>query len=75
LAEADVTAIKREIIGLMISVPINLQVQLGEATSIIAESDFFERWDTLVDVSLVSAVKVDPGQVRSRSSRRTLFLD
>lgn len=46
----DVDAIKREIIGLMISLPPNLQVQLGEATSIIAESDFFERWDTLVDV-------------------------
>ena len=44
------TAIKREIIGLMISVPTNLQVQLGEAVSIIAESDFFERWDTLVAV-------------------------
>jgi exportin-2 (importin alpha re-exporter) len=47
----DVVAIKREIIGLMISVPTNLQVQLGEATSIIAESDFYERWDSLVDVS------------------------
>jgi exportin-2 (importin alpha re-exporter) len=53
LQENDVVAIKREIIGLMISVPTNLQVQLGEATSIIAESDFFERWDTLVDVSFV----------------------
>jgi exportin-2 (importin alpha re-exporter) len=45
-------AIKQEIIGLMISVPLNLQVQLGEATSIIAESDFYERWDTLIDVRL-----------------------
>lgn len=34
----------------MISVPPNIQAQLGEAISIIADSDFFERWDTLVDV-------------------------
>ncbi|KAF8468906.1 Cse1-domain-containing protein [Kalaharituber pfeilii] len=45
----DVIAIKREIVGLMISVPYSLQVQLGEAISIIADSDFYQRWDTLVD--------------------------
>lgn len=50
LADADVGAVKREIIGLMIKVPYSLQVQLGEAISIIADSDFWERWDTLVDV-------------------------
>ena len=44
----DVTAIKREIIGLMISVPPNIQSQLGEAISVIADSDFYQRWDTLV---------------------------
>lgn len=44
--------IKQEIVGLMISVRPNLQVQLGEAISIIAESDFFQRWDTLIDVSI-----------------------
>jgi len=35
----------------MISVPPNIQSQLGDAVGIIAESDFWERWDTLVDVS------------------------
>lgn len=50
LPESDVVAIKQEIVGLMISVPPTLQVQLGEAVSIIAESDFHERWDTLIDV-------------------------
>lgn len=49
LAQQDVAAIKKEIIGLMISVPANIQTQLGEAVSIIADSDFYERWDTLVD--------------------------
>lgn len=58
LAEQDVVAIKKEIIGLMISVPANIQSQLGEAVSIIADSDFFERWDTLVD-DLVSRLTAD----------------
>ena len=35
----------------MISVPPGIQSQLGEAVSVIADSDFWERWDTLVDVS------------------------
>lgn len=42
--------IKQEIIGLMISVPSNLQSQLGDAVGIIADSDFWRGWDTLVDV-------------------------
>ena len=44
--------IKKELIGLMISAPTNIQAQLGEAISVIADSDFWTRWDTLVDVSL-----------------------
>ena len=36
----------------MISVPPNIQYQLGEAVGVIADSDFWERWDTLVDVRL-----------------------
>lgn len=50
MAESDVAAVKQEIVGLMITAPPALQVQLGEAISIIAESDFWERWDTLIDV-------------------------
>jgi exportin-2 (importin alpha re-exporter) len=46
-----VETIKRELINLMISVPPSIQSQLGEAVSAIADSDFWERWDTLVDVS------------------------
>ena len=45
-------AIKHELIGLMISVPPSIQSQLGEAIGVIADSDFWERWDTLVDVGL-----------------------
>lgn len=47
----EVTTIKQELISLMISVPAGIQSQLGEAVSVIADSDFWERWDTLVDVS------------------------
>lgn len=47
----EVSTIKRELITLMISVPPSIRTQLGEAVSVIADSDFWERWDTLVDVS------------------------
>lgn len=51
LPEQEVVTIKKELIGLMISVPATLQAQLGESISVIADSDFWTRWDTLVDVS------------------------
>lgn len=34
----------------MISVPSNIQYQLGDAIGVIADSDFWEKWNTLVDV-------------------------
>jgi hypothetical protein len=46
-----VATIKKEIIGLMIAVPPNIQAQLGDAVGVIADSDFWRRWDTLVEVS------------------------
>ena len=58
LSQRDVSSIKTEIIGLMISVPAGIQTQLGEAISIIADSDFWERWDTLVE-DLISRLKAD----------------
>jgi hypothetical protein len=51
LPQNEVDSIKKEIIGLMMSVPPNIQAQLGEAVSVIADSDFWERWTTLMDVS------------------------
>ena len=50
LPATEVAAIKQEIVGLMISVPPNIQSQLGDAVGIIADSDFWRDWDTLVDV-------------------------
>lgn len=58
LPQQDVTAIKTEIVGLMISVPRGIQTQLGEAISVIADSDFYERWDTLVE-DLISRLNPD----------------
>jgi exportin-2 (importin alpha re-exporter) len=64
LPEEEVTAIKRELIGLMVSVPPNLQAQLGEAISVIANSDFWVRWDTLVD-DLISRLTPDNATVNN----------
>ncbi|KAJ5203921.1 Armadillo-like helical [Penicillium cinerascens] len=55
----EVATIKRELITLMISMPPSIQAQLGDAVSVIADSDFWERWDTLVD-DLVSKLSNDP---------------
>ncbi|EPE07911.1 chromosome segregation protein [Ophiostoma piceae UAMH 11346] len=49
LPQEEVVTIKQELVGLMISSPPSIQTQLGEAISIIADSDFWERWDTLID--------------------------
>lgn len=58
LPQREVAAIKSELIGLMVSVPSSIQTQLGEAISAIADSDFWQRWDTLVD-DLVSRLTPD----------------
>jgi exportin-2 (importin alpha re-exporter) len=53
LPQNEVATIKQELISLMISMPPAIQSQLGEAVSVIADSDFWERWDTLVDVGFL----------------------
>lgn len=58
LPAEEVATIKRELVGLMISSPSNIQTQLGESISIIADSDFWERWDTLMPVG---RIYVGPG--------------
>lgn len=50
LPQNEVDTIKRELVGLMTTVPPNIQAQLGAAISSIAESDFYVKWDTLVKV-------------------------
>jgi exportin-2 (importin alpha re-exporter) len=42
----------------MVKVPSTLQAQLGDAISVIADSDFYQNWDTLVD-DLVSRLTPD----------------
>ncbi|KAJ1645431.1 importin-alpha export receptor [Coemansia asiatica] len=57
LAAEDRQAVKSEIVSLMITVPKRLQLQIGEAVSIIAENDFPEQWPELIStlVSKLSA--------------------
>ncbi len=55
LPQNEVTAIRQELIGLMVSVPANIQYQLGNAIGGIANSDFWEKWNTLVDVRCANA--------------------
>ncbi|KAJ9641927.1 importin-alpha export receptor [Coniosporium tulheliwenetii] len=64
LPQNEVVAIKQELIGLMIAVPPAIQSQLGEAVSVIADSDFYERWDTLVD-DLVSRLTPDNATINN----------
>ncbi|CAI4210317.1 unnamed protein product [Parascedosporium putredinis] len=47
LPQDEVVTIKQQLIGLMISSPPAIQSQLGEAVAIIADSDFWQRWETL----------------------------
>ncbi|KAI1662950.1 Cse1-domain-containing protein [Daldinia decipiens] len=60
----EVNTIKQELIGLMIACPSTIQTQLGEAISIIADSDFWSRWDTLV-ANLVSRFSPDNFKVNN----------
>ncbi|ODV91468.1 hypothetical protein CANCADRAFT_71450 [Tortispora caseinolytica NRRL Y-17796] len=47
--EPDVIAVKSEIVPFMITLPSILRRQIGESISSIADSDFPERWPTLID--------------------------
>ncbi|KAK8110363.1 Importin alpha re-exporter [Apiospora kogelbergensis] len=64
LGQDVVSTIKQELIGLMISCPPTIQTQLGDAISLIADSDFWERWDTLVP-DLVSRLSPDNAKVNN----------
>lgn len=58
LPTSDVDGIKTSIVDFMIQLPPNLQVQVGEAISVIAESDFPDRWNNLIP-HLVSKISND----------------
>ncbi|KAF2861245.1 Cse1-domain-containing protein [Piedraia hortae CBS 480.64] len=64
LPQNEVNTIKAELVGLMVRVPPNIQSQLGDATGVIADSDFYQRWDTLVD-DLVSRLTPDDPTVNN----------
>nr|XP_036579148.1 chromosome segregation protein [Colletotrichum truncatum]KAF6786634.1 chromosome segregation protein [Colletotrichum truncatum] len=60
LPAEEVQTIKSQLIGLMISCPPTIQTQLGDAISIIADSDFWERWQTLTQELVEKFSPVDP---------------
>ncbi|KAI9158678.1 Importin alpha re-exporter [Paramyrothecium foliicola] len=60
LPQDEVQVIKERLIGLMISCPSSVQTQLGEAISIIADSDFWRRWDTLTQQLVSRFSTTDP---------------
>ncbi|KAJ6438573.1 chromosome segregation protein Cse1 [Purpureocillium lavendulum] len=60
LPQDEVGTIKERLIGLMISSPPTVQSQLGEAISIIADSDFWRRWDTLTQELVSRFSNTDP---------------
>ena len=64
LPPEEVATIKSELIGLMVKVTPAIRRQLGDAISIIADSDFWEKWDTLVD-DLVSRLTPDDAAVNN----------
>ena len=54
----DVNKIKSEILDVMIKLPNQLQIQIGEAITLIAESDFPHNWPNLID-NLVGKLSLD----------------
>ncbi|KAI5964902.1 CSE1 [Candida pseudojiufengensis] len=46
----DVEKIKYEIIDIMIKLPNQLQIQIGESITLIAESDFPHKWPNLIEI-------------------------
>ncbi|CRK34480.1 hypothetical protein BN1708_019493, partial [Verticillium longisporum] len=56
----EVKTIKQQLIGLMIACPPSIQSQLGETISIIADSDFWQRWDTLTQELVDRFSNTDP---------------
>lgn len=58
LGADDVQYLKTEILNVMIKLPNNLQTQLGETISIIAELDFPHKWESLID-DLVGKLSAD----------------
>ena len=46
----DRDLIKAEIVQLLISVPEKIQLQISDALAIMADEDFPEKWDNLLEV-------------------------
>lgn len=57
IAEQDRVEIKNQIVQLMITVPEKLQLQISDALTLIAASDFPEKWESLLPVNYIMQKK------------------
>ncbi|KAI7887654.1 HRC135 protein [Mucor mucedo] len=57
IAEQDRVEIKNQIVQLMITVPEILQLQISDALTLIAASDFPEKWESLLPVRRPTTMK------------------
>lgn len=55
----DVTKIKQEIVDVLVQLPSQLQRQIGEAITLIAECDFPHRWENLIDLLVAKLSPTD----------------
>ncbi|KAI9890552.1 MAG: importin-alpha export receptor [Vezdaea aestivalis] len=58
LPDDEVNVIKTQLLNLMVSSPPRIQAQLGDAISVIAQCDFYDRWQNLVG-DIVSRFSTD----------------
>ncbi|KAI9261688.1 Cse1-domain-containing protein [Phascolomyces articulosus] len=56
----DRDTIKAEIVQLLISVPERIQLQISDALAIMADEDFPEKWDNLLDDNVANAEALKP---------------
>ncbi|GAA5808330.1 hypothetical protein MFLAVUS_001720 [Mucor flavus] len=59
IAQQDRLEIKNQIVQLMITVPDKLQLQISDALTLIAASDFPDKWESLLPVKWRSAFRSD----------------
>lgn len=59
----------------MITCPPAIQTQLGEAISLIADSDFWERWQTLVSVCYMTKREALEAELLTESTGSCFALD
>jgi len=66
LGDESREAIRRNIVDLMLLAPAQVQRQVGEAVTIIADYDFPHKWDYLLQVCSQEAALAKPAKLRAK---------